>query len=629
MNLKMNTYLGGTILGDYGFYIVHLLLKGIDKPDAELKLQKGLNVISGASNTGKTFIFDCLNYVFGAQDKPKEISESDGYTELLVEIQTYKGKTITFKRNLTDSKMFYYNCSIINISGMAPIELKNKHDKNDERNISTMLLKICDASYKSVLKNKKGHTESFTYRDFAHLTMISEKEIISSYSPIYFYGSYYNKTRSKSVFKTIMTGIDDSLFKEVKENDNSKLKIQGQIELVDNLILGIRTEIQQLESDIKDYVQDYNLLNDTISELREKVNEKKEMLKQKEEKRKDLWQQHNQLENDKMLLEELKKRFMLLKKNYNSDIERLEFIDESEYYLNQLIDIKCPVCNSSWGTNELSISKEELSIAIEAEREKIQLQLNDLLSTIQDVDYKIANKDTEISDMVMKLKETDQIINNELKPVISQYLSELDKLLDLRDYYKKRDYNNERLNKFEETKKALILSMNTENIENPVIQEISDNIYETFCDIVKDMLQGWNFEDEVKIEFDHKNMDLLVNDKAKKSFGKGYSALINSAFVLAIMQYAVKYNLPHPKVIVLDSPLTTYKEKDNQNRNGDDVKDIVKQSFYKYLSSYKDVQIIILDNIDPSKDVQNKINYNHFTGNISLGRCGFIPVLKA
>lgn len=626
MNLKMKSCLGGTALNDYGFYIRHLLLKGIGKSDAELILQKGLNVISGASNTGKTFIFECLDFIFGAQEQPKKIAESEGYTELLLEIQTYEDKTITFKRNLTDSKMFYYDCSIKNINGKAPIEIKNKHDKNDDKNISTMLLEICDAKYKNVLKNKKGHTESFSYRDFAHLTMISEKEIISSNSPIYFYGSYYNRTRSKSVFKTIMTGIDDSLFKDVKENDKSKVKIEGQIELVDNLILDIRKEIQQLESKIKNYALDYNLLNKTIVELKEKVSEKKEIVNQLEKKRKDLWQQYNKLENEKMLIEELKKRFILLKKNYNSDIERLEFIDESEYYLNQLIDIKCPICNSSWESNELNLSKEELNLAIEAERKKIQLQLSDLLSTIQDVDFKIANKDIEMSDMSLKLDETNDIINSELKPIISQYLTELDDLLVMRDYYKKKEYNLERLKKFEEKKKILISSMNTESIENAVIQEISESIYGIFCDIVKDMLQGWKFEDDVKIEFDHKNMDLLVNDKTKKSFGKGYSALINSAFVLAIMQYAVKYNLPHPKVVVLDSPLTTYKGKDNQNENADGVKDIVKQSFYKYLSLCKDMQIIVLDNIDPSEDVQNNINYYHFTGNTSLGRNGFIPV---
>jgi hypothetical protein len=626
MNLKMNPCLGGIMLSKYGFYISYLILKGENKPDAELKLEQGLNVISGASNTGKTFIFECIDYIFGAKDKPKEIVESHGYTEVLLEIQTYQGKTITFKRNLTDKKMFYFDCGIKHINSRSPIEIKNQHDKNNEKNISKMLLNICGADYTNVLKKQSGHTESFTYRDFAHLTMIHEQEIISSLSPIYLYGAYYKRTRSKSVFKTIMTGMDDSLFKDVKDNDNSKVKVQGQIELVDNLILNTRIEIVKLEEDIQGHEQNSDLLNKSITEVKDKINEKKVVLTELEGKKKSLWQQHDQLQNEKTLLQELKKRFMLLKKNYNSDLERLEFIDESEYYVEQLIDIKCPLCNSYWGDSELTISKKEFNAAINAEREKIQLQLSDLLSAIQDIDIKIENKSSEILNISQEIEEVDNIIDNELKPIISQYLTELDKLLDLRDYYKKKEYNLERLNELVETKNTLIGSMSTETIKNPVMQEISDSIYEVFCSSVKNLLEEWKFEDEVKVEFDKGQMDLRINDRSKKSFGKGYSSLINSAFILSIMKYAISLELPHPKIVVLDSPLTTYKEKDGKTKTGDEVKDIVKQSFYKDLSSYKDIQVIVLDNIDPSKEVQDSINYYHFTRNESIGRYGFIPV---
>jgi hypothetical protein len=614
-------------MNDYGFYITHLLLKGEGKPDSTLEFENGLNVISGASNTGKTFIFECINFVLGAQDKPKKIYESDGYTEVLLEIRTRQKKTLTIKRNLTDSKMYYYNCAIKDINRNAPFEIKNKHDKEDENNISTLLLNICNANYKNVLKNKKGHTVSFSYRDFAHLTMISEQEIISQFSPIYFYGgNTIRKTRSKSVFKTIMTGNDDSLFKDVKENENSKEKIKGQIEIIDQLILDIRLEKSKLESEIQEYIQNDNLISKDITDLKSKINGNREKMKKLEEERNTIWRESLKVKNEELLLEELKKRFILLKKNYDSDLERLEFIDESEYYLNQLIDVKCPVCNSTWGSENSKINTDKLFITIEAEREKIQLQLSDLLSTIQDIDLKLENKSNQILNLSDKIKELDIMINEELKPTISHYLTELEKLLKIRDYNKENDYNNERLTKLMETKNRLIDSVSTDSIDNPINQEISDIIYNTFCNIVKDILLGWKFDDNIEVGFNKKDMDLIINNRIKKSFGKGYSAIINSAFVLAIMQYAVKYNLPHPKVVVLDSPLTTYKERDSINQN-EAISDIVKQSFYKYLSTLKDMQIIILDNIDPSKDIQDKINYYHFTGNDTLenGRCGFIP----
>ena len=56
-----------------------LRLSGINKTDAVLDFKPGVNIIAGDSDTGKTFAYQCLNYIFGAKDAPKEIDESKGY----------------------------------------------------------------------------------------------------------------------------------------------------------------------------------------------------------------------------------------------------------------------------------------------------------------------------------------------------------------------------------------------------------------------------------------------------------------------------------------------------------------------------------------------------------------------
>ena len=52
-----------------------LELFGTGKKDAVLLFHKGLNVITGDSDTGKTYAFQCLNYMLGAEKKPKSIKE--------------------------------------------------------------------------------------------------------------------------------------------------------------------------------------------------------------------------------------------------------------------------------------------------------------------------------------------------------------------------------------------------------------------------------------------------------------------------------------------------------------------------------------------------------------------------
>lgn len=70
------------------------------------------------------------------------------------------------------------------------------------------------------------------------------------------------------------------------------------------------------------------------------------------------------------------------------------------------------------------------------------------------------------------------------------------------------------------------------------------------------------------------------------------------------MEYCINKDLPHPKVIILDSPLTTYKEGDKKDEGETNViTEEVKQSFYRYLSKMKDkAQIIIFDNAEPNDD---------------------------
>ena len=60
-----------------------LQLRGISfgsphKAPASLEFQSGLNVICGASDTGKSFIVEAIDFLLGAKDPPRHIPERDG-----------------------------------------------------------------------------------------------------------------------------------------------------------------------------------------------------------------------------------------------------------------------------------------------------------------------------------------------------------------------------------------------------------------------------------------------------------------------------------------------------------------------------------------------------------------------
>ncbi|NOV84268.1 DNA repair exonuclease SbcCD ATPase subunit [Clostridium saccharobutylicum] len=373
---------------DYGFYIKLLVIKGIDKDSAEIRLFKGLNVISGASDTGKTYIFECINFALGSKDVPRAIDE--GYNEIYIEIETYKGEIVTIKRNLSDKKMFLYKCTFNTIDTNAPVEIKQKHDENKKNNISTILLNICNVDYKKILATKKGTFENFTFRDIAHLTMLNEESVISKASIIYSGKGGFKKTRNESVFKTIVTGIDDSSSIIDCDPTSRKIGIQAKIEIIDKFISDTVKEIEELEKHIRDYNTSNNSMNEAIDGLENMIEGKKQALDTLEHERRAIWDDDIKLKQENLYNTELIKRFTLLKENYLSDLERLDFIDEAGFYLGQLNDIKCPLCNGELknGFEDSNFEEEAVEQSIKSERVKLKKQINDLVATINDLQEK-------------------------------------------------------------------------------------------------------------------------------------------------------------------------------------------------------------------------------------------------
>ena len=142
------------------------------------------------------------------------------------------------------------------------------------------------------------------------------------------------------------------------------------------------------------------------------------------------------------------------------------------------------------------------------------------------------------------------------------------------------------------------------------------------------MLVSWNFiEEKSNVVFDKQNKDLCVDGKRKELFGKGARAIINSAFLIGLMQYCYDNRLCHPGVVILDTPLTTFREKDAAKNEKDESvgKDIKMAVYEKLATACKDYQIIIFENEEPTKDLKSNINYIHFSGNDNVDRKGFIP----
>lgn len=604
----------------YGFKINKIIMIGPNKEDAFLDFSVGLNVISGASDTGKTFIFQAIDYMLGGGKTPKQIEEAKGYDSIFVEIEDYDNNIYTLRRDLADGKMYKYSCSYKFKDKVVPLNIIEEHSKDSINNISSFLLDLCNSKYKWVVKNQKGVKRSFTYRDFARISLLGEEKIISEKS-IVLGNNGFQHTSNKNAFKMIITGLED-MCDEVSDEEKkmNNVKIEAKIEVLDNLISNYIRELQEKNNINKnDCVSN---IEELIQEIRNNINSKKENLKECDVKRQTLLKEVIDKDTSIQYNNEVIKKFRLLKNNYLSDLKRLEFIDDANYYINQLDDVKCPVCSSEIELDYINTSKIEDSIF--AEKNKLNkkiIELDEVILEIENKNMEIIRIKDEIKLRVDKLTEE---INLKLKPIIDLKVNELAEILEKREEINRVKFIEDKLEEAKKLKNDL--SSKKVNVNNVKVElnKINDENSRDLCLEVSNLLDEWNLFKSPQVSFDLKTYDLEINGKKKASFGKGYRAIINSALSLAIMKYNILRGLPHPKIVIIDSPLITFKEKDSGEEK---ISEVVKSSFYKYLAeNFKKQQVIVLENADPQKELLDKINYYHFTKNKNNGRYGFFPV---
>ena len=62
-----------------GFYIERMSVVGPGVVAAEVDFEDGLNVVAGASDTGKSYLCSLVDFVFGASTPPRVLEQAKGY----------------------------------------------------------------------------------------------------------------------------------------------------------------------------------------------------------------------------------------------------------------------------------------------------------------------------------------------------------------------------------------------------------------------------------------------------------------------------------------------------------------------------------------------------------------------
>jgi len=145
--------------------------------------------------------------------------------------------------------------------------------------------------------------------------------------------------------------------------------------------------------------------------------------------------------------------------------------------------------------------------------------------------------------------------------------------------------------------------------------------------IARQMLNDWGFMTIKSVYVDPAACDLVIDGRRRLSYGAGKRGLFLSAMTIALMQHALKEGHPHLGVVVLDSPLKAYAQKEAADNMDRDIPTAtVNTSFYGWLSRFKGPgQIIVLENEAVHPATARALNAIEFTDDHAHGRQGFYP----
>ena len=611
-----------------GFTIVKIAVQGPKKTDAILEFERGLNVIAGASNTGKTYAWQLIDFMLGALKPPKDISQSRGYTHGVIEVSLNSGGTLTLRRPLAGGPAEVFTIGIDAIDDEIAVEIAGeKHKKSDATTISGRILMACGLLGKQIRKDANGLKNSLSFRDVARFVFVDEERVITERSPI-LSTVREDETKSKSAFGLVLTGIDDSAIVSTERPKDRKLRLATEVSVLADLLGDRKDRFKEYSIDPSQLVEQRLRIAQAVEEATRLVATRQTELDEVAAARDQAWGQLQSLKSKHNFLTEQLSRLVLLQKHYTADKNRLESSMEAGSFFEQLPGGDCPVCGHAAADAEKVIESDarlqDFQKSCIAEIRKLSVltrDLSDTLSSMRNREQEIVMRQTQLretldqvnADIAGLLNQNVRDANDELSQLIAQQirLAEAANVLGEVEDLQTRFLNAEQLKKAKNTRTKFSHRANAAGTAD-------------FCDTVKQTLRSWKFPVQGNIAWSDSEFDLVIGNENRGSMGKGYRAVSHAAFVISLMRYCRKKKLPHPGVVVIDSPLNPFKgaDKDGEER----VNTEVQEAFYADLSSDKSGdQLIVFENTEPPLGLRKGMRYTHFSGNAANPRAGFFP----
>lgn len=564
------------------FFIKEVSLSSETKPTATVTFNKGLNIICGVSDTGKSGILKTIRYFMNGE-KPFKYTDTEYDTAHLV-IGTSQGD-ISLSRSIkpyapqkiyliSDNPNFYdpeYDAKYKEDSKLKPIDsfwFKLIGLEEDPKIISTV-----DFARKRL-----------TIKVLSLLFLLLRREM-SKEDSVFVNNEGFDKTYRIASFIYLFTGNDFSEFETQEKDEIGAAKRKALNTFVEGQISGMQRRISSIEEKFPN-LSKINL-EEMANQLVEELFSVEERINDLTENSKILIQQLLPLKNKETEATVLLKQFKELETQYKGDIQRLNLVLEGEDHFSHLGKNKtCPFCN-----NELNPETEiEYTDTIKSELRRILGQLDGLVGTITDISLDLQKIRSQIDDCESNRQSISSEINDLLKPKATNLKEKIETL---------QEYT--RLKSEIEVIQELATTINDDLLEQTKIPKsknkfsVTDNLPLNFerkmNEIAFDILKECQYENLLTANFNISRFDLEINNSKKSTHGQGYISFINTICGLIMRKYIQDYSEHKVGLFIVDSPLLGLEQGD------DETPESMRTGLFQYfLNHQNEGQMIIVEN---------------------------------
>ncbi|WP_151715458.1 hypothetical protein [Acinetobacter sp. TUM15071] len=608
------------------FFIKSLIVIGNNKKPAILNFDKKSHLIFGPTDTGKSYIVECIRFCLGGEKIPKDVGFSEGYSLAILQIESNNGKEFTIFKSLANGQESVHE----GIYSDVPVDLDQKLDLK----VDDFLLTENNIQENKILV-KLGTLGRVTANDLRRISIFDEIQTLDNIS---FEGKDSNtKVRNRSALSFFLTGSDDSQMPLAISTD-ARNQAKGQVSSLQEQIQILSDEIPKdiSKEDVEDNLDKISLQIDEINNFLSYDYQALRELKSEFS----LFEREINETNPKVIsLIEAKEQFSILDQKYLNDISRLEMTNISASIVANLPNRSCPICLTTLDHQKRHhISEEDFAKIRNGAAVEIQ-KINRLRDGLK---YAIEDIESEISELSLKLDSLKY--NLESNKIQQKKLLEADGLSikdNLNELTERKTELSIYLNNFKIIERLQIQLEKEIPKSKRMTQKIERNHANSATNLsvrIKELLEEWKVPDVRTIDFDDKCVDIKINQRARVSYGKGKRGIFLTAYMVALMELNIENNLPHLGFVIIDSPVVTYKDPKHSkeelhehdvNSDGELLPEGVKDSFYGWLTARNNNgQIIVLENEEPSVQQKLQLSYTEFLGRSATSneRVGFFPV---